>query len=34
MGFHATSRIWYLRKFDAYCSEHHGTVFDRDTVKE
>ena len=34
MGFYGTSRIWYLRKFDAYCSEHNRTVFDRDTVEE
>mgnify|MGYP003473064752 FL=1 len=34
MGFYGTSRIWYLRRFDAYCSEHNRTVFDRDTVEE
>ncbi len=34
MGFYGTSRIWYLQRFDAYCSEHNRTVFDRDTVEE
>jgi hypothetical protein len=34
MGFYGTSRIWYLQRFDAYCSEHNHTVFDRDTVEE
>ena len=34
MGFYGSSRIWYLRRFDAYCSEHNRTVFDRDTVEE
>src|SRR6185312_12418703 len=34
MGFYGTSRIWYLKRFDAYCSEHNSTVFDRDTVEE
>ena len=34
MGFYGTSRIWYLRRFDAYCSEHNRTVSDRDTVEE
>jgi len=29
MGFYGTSRIWYLKRFDAYCSEHNRTVFDR-----
>ena len=33
MGFFGTSRIWYLNKFDAYCSEHNRTVFDKDTVE-
>src|SRR6266571_207191 len=33
MGFCGGSRIWYLRKFDAYCSEHDRTVFDKDTVE-
>src|SRR6476469_8883 len=34
MGFYGSSRIWYLQRFDAYCSEHNRTVFDRDTVEE
>ena len=34
MGFFGTSRIWYLRRFDAYCSEHDRAVFDKDTVEE
>ncbi len=34
MGFYGTSRIWYLKRFDAYCSAHNRTVFDRDTVEE
>ena len=33
MGFFGASRIWYLRKFDAYCSEHDRAVFDKDTVE-
>src|SRR6266699_1295421 len=33
MGFCGGSRIWYLRKFDAYCSEHDRTVFDQGTVE-
>lgn len=33
MGFYGSSRIWYLRQFDAYCTEHDLTVFDRDTVE-
>jgi integrase len=33
MGFYGNSRIWYLRKFDAYCTEHDRAVFDRDTVE-
>lgn len=33
MGFYGKSRIWYLGKFDAYCTEHDLTVFDRDTVE-
>ena len=33
MGFYGTSRIWYLKQFDAYCTEHDRTVFDRDTVE-
>ncbi|MCZ7532698.1 MAG: tyrosine-type recombinase/integrase [Acidimicrobiia bacterium] len=33
MGFYGKSRIWYLGKFDAYCTEHDRRVFDRDTVE-
>jgi integrase len=33
MGFHGSSRIWYLRRFDAYCLHHDRRVFDRDTVE-
>ena len=33
MGFYGASRIWYLKQFDAYCTAHHRTVFDRDTVE-
>jgi integrase len=33
MGFYGSSRIWYLRKFDAYCTAHQRTLFDRDTVE-
>ena len=33
MGFYGASRIWYLRRFDAYCARHGRTVFDRDTVE-
>jgi integrase len=33
MGFCGSSRIWYLRRFDAYCSEHGRTVFDKGTVE-
>lgn len=33
MGFYGASRIWYLRRFDAYCAGHGLTVFDRDTVE-
>src|SRR5258707_11838086 len=33
MGFCGSSRIWYLRRFDAYCSEHDRTVFDRGTAE-
>jgi integrase len=33
MGFYGTSRIWYLKQFDAYCTAHERTVFDRDTVE-
>jgi len=33
MGFNGASRIWYLRKFDAYCAERARSVFDRETVE-
>lgn len=33
MGFDGASRIWYLKKFDAYCAKHDRTVFDQDTVE-
>jgi len=33
MGFFGASRIWYLKTFDAYCSEHALSVFDKDTVE-
>jgi len=33
MGCYGNSRIWYLRQFDAYCTAHERTVFDRDTVE-
>ena len=32
MGCYGASRIWYLRRFDAYCAQHDRRVFDRDTV--
>ncbi|MGH3592795.1 MAG: tyrosine-type recombinase/integrase, partial [Pseudonocardiaceae bacterium] len=33
MGCYGTSRIWYLRQFDAYCTTHERAAFDRDTVE-
>ena len=33
MGCYGASRIWYLKRFDAYCTAHGRTVFDRDTVE-
>ena len=33
MGFYGNSRIWYLRQFDAYCTAHERTTFDRETVE-
>lgn len=33
MGFTGTSRIWYLKRFDAYCTGHGATVLDRATVE-
>lgn len=33
MGFYGKSRIWYLKRFDAYCVTHDRVLFDRDTVE-
>lgn len=33
MGFYGNSRIWYLKRFDAYCTAHERAVCDRDTVE-
>ncbi len=33
MGFYGSSRTWYLKRFDAYCTAHDRTVFDRETVE-
>lgn len=33
MGCYGDSRIWYLRSFDAYCTEHAVTSFDQDAVE-
>jgi integrase len=33
LGFYGKSRIWHLQKFDAYCTQHHRTVFDQATVE-
>jgi len=33
MGCYGNSRIWYLKRFDAYCTAHERAVFDRDTVE-
>ncbi len=33
MGCYGNSRVWYLRQFDAYCTAHGRTVFDRETVE-
>jgi hypothetical protein len=33
MGFSGSSRIWYLKRFDAYCAKHGLAGFDRDTVE-
>ena len=33
MGFYGATRIWYLKRFDAYCTAHDRIVFDRDTVE-
>lgn len=33
MGCYGASRVWYLKRFDAYCRQHERTTFDRDTVE-
>ena len=33
MGRYGNSRIWYLKRFDAYCAAHERAAFDRDTVE-
>jgi integrase len=33
MGFYGRSRVWYLKRFDAYCAVGARTVFDRETVE-
>ncbi len=33
MGFYGSSRVWYLKRFDAYCAREARAVFDRDTVE-
>jgi hypothetical protein len=33
MGFYGSSRISYLKRFDAYCTSHDRILFDRDTVE-
>src|SRR5260370_12332257 len=33
MGRWGASRVWYLKRFDAWCSEQGRTVFDRCTVE-
>jgi len=33
MGCYGASRTWYLRQFDAYCTHHGRSIFDRDTVE-
>jgi len=33
MGFYGNSRIWYLRRFDAYSTAHGRTSFDRETIE-
>jgi len=34
MGCYGSSRIWYLRSFDAYCTEHAVTSFDQHAVED
>lgn len=33
MGSNGKSRIWYLRNFDTYCTEHEARAFDRQTIE-
>jgi site-specific recombinase XerD len=33
MGFYGSSRISYLKRFDAYCGAHGRVAFDRETVE-
>lgn len=33
MGFTGNSRIWYLKRFDAYCARHQAMVLDRAIVE-
>jgi len=33
VGCYGSSRIWYLKQFDAYCTTHDRAAFDRDTVE-
>jgi integrase len=33
MGFTIRSRIWYLKRFDAYCTRRQATMLDRATVE-
>lgn len=33
MGFTGSSRIWYLKRFDAYSTHHQATMLDRATVE-
>ncbi|MGO4584776.1 tyrosine-type recombinase/integrase [Arthrobacter sp. 2RAF6] len=32
-GIQGTSRLWYLKSFDRYCTEHGSVNFDRSTVE-
>ncbi len=33
MGCYGASRIWYLRSFDTYCTEHAVTAFDQQAIE-
>ncbi|MGO4859437.1 hypothetical protein [Arthrobacter sp. 2MCAF14] len=33
MGCYGASRIWYLRSFDAYCTEHGVRAFNQQAVE-